>query len=200
VIASGLLGLTPGRESTERDVGDLTSLAGGRRATEQWLISLASRGVRSTAVRLSPTVHGEGDHGFVPRLIAIARAKAISGYVGDGSSRWSAVHRLDAANLFRLALENAPAGTRVHAAAEEGVPVRAIAEAIGRNLQLPVVSLSPEEAAQHFGFLGPLLSLDGPASSAQTRAMLGWEPKQPGLIEDLDQGHYFVSPAMAQVG
>jgi len=195
VIASGVLGLVPGRVATERDAGDLTSPAGARRATEQMVLSLASRGVRSSAVRLAPTVHGRGDHGFVARLVTIARDKGVSGYVGDGSSRWPAVHRLDAAHLFRLALESAPAGTPLHGVAEEGVPVRAIAEAIGRHLHVPVVAISPDEAPSHFGFLGALLGIDSPVSSELTRELLGWNTNQPGLIEDLEQGHYFVEQA-----
>jgi nucleoside-diphosphate-sugar epimerase len=147
--------------------------------------------VRSASVRLTPTVHGEGDHGFVPIIIGVARDKAVSGYVGDGSSRWPAVHRYDAARLFRLALENARAGTVLHGVAEEGVRVREIAQVIGRHLGVPVESVSPELAVEHFGFLGALLGLDSPASSALTRARFRWEPQQPRLIEDLDQGHYF---------
>ena len=191
VIASGVLGLTPGRLATERDSGDLASPPGPRLRNEHTAISLASRGVRSSAVRLAPTVHGEGDHGFVPRLINIARSKGVSGYIGTGSNRWPAVHRLDAAHLFRLALETAPPGTRLHGVAEEGVPVRAIAEAIGRQLDVPVVAISQEDAPEHFGFLAAFLGMDGPASSALTRELMGWQPTHPGLIEDLEQGHYF---------
>jgi nucleoside-diphosphate-sugar epimerase len=193
VIASGVPPVR-GRAATEQDLGDVTSPAGGRMMTEQWAMALASRAVRSSAVRLSPTVHGEGDHGFVPRLITIARARGVSGYIGDGSNRWSAVHRLDAAHLFRLALEGAPAGTRLHGVAEEGMPVRALADVIGRHLDVPVVSIAAEDAAEHFGFLGALLGMDAPASSARTRELLHWQPTQPGLIEDLEQGHYFVAP------
>jgi nucleoside-diphosphate-sugar epimerase len=136
-------------------------------------------------------VHGEGDHGFVPRLIDIARAKGVSAYPGDGSSRWPAVHRLDAAHLFRLALESAPTGSRLHAVADVGVPVREIAGVIGRRLGVPVVALSVEEAGSHFGFLGPIFSLDCPASSTLTQQRLGWHPVQPGLLADLDQEYYF---------
>jgi nucleoside-diphosphate-sugar epimerase len=124
-------------------------------------------------------------------LVGIARDKGVSGYVGDGLSRWTAVHRLDAAHLFRLALETAPPGSTVHGVAEEGVPTRDIAESIGRQLDLPVAAIAPEDASEHFGWLGGLLALDSPASSAQTRELVGWQPTQPGLIEDLDQGHYF---------
>ena len=142
-------------------------------------------------VRLAPTVHGEGDPGFVARLVAIAREKGVSGYIGSGENRWPAVHRLDAARLFRLALEGAPAGSVLHGVAEEGVPVRAIASVIGRHLGLPVVSVPAGEAAGHFGWLARFLAADAPASSALTRELLGWQPTQPGLLEDLDQGHYF---------
>ena len=197
VIASGTLFVAPaGQTATEADSGDPTDDAvGGRRRNEQLLLSFAGSGVRSASVRLTPTVHGEGDHGFVPIIIGVAREKGVSGYVGDGSSRWPAVHRLDAARLFRLALENAPAGTVLHGVAEEGIPVREIADVIGRQLGVPVESVSPRNAVEHFGFLGALLGVDSPASSALTRERLHWEPEQPGLIEDLDQGHYFRSAA-----
>lgn len=193
VIASGLVGLARGLVATERDTGDPDSPASPRLLTEHMLISLAQRGVRSSAIRLAPTVHGVGDHGFVARLINIARTKGVSGYIGDGSNRWPTVHRLDAAHLFRLAFENAPAGTRLHGVGEEGVPLRAIAEAIGRRLNVPVGDISAEAAPGHFGFLANFLGVDCPASSALTREMMGWQPAGPGLIEDLDQGHYFAS-------
>jgi nucleoside-diphosphate-sugar epimerase len=155
----------------------------------------ALSGVRSSIVSLAPTVHGEGDHGFVPSLINIARKKGVSAYVGDGSNRWPAVHRLDAANLYRLAIEKAPAGSRLNGRAEEGVPFRDIAEVIGKHLNLPVVSIAREEADAHFGFLGALAALDIPSmipgSSTQTRQLLGWQPVHPTLIADLEQGHYF---------
>ncbi len=155
----------------------------------------ALSGLRSSMVSLAPTVHGEGDHGFVPPLINIARTKGVSAFVGDGSNRWPAVHRLDAANLYRLALEKAPAGSRLNGRAEEGVPFRDIAEVIGKHLNLPVVNISSEEADAHFGFLGALVALDissvMPASSAPTRELLGWQPVHPTLIADLEQGHYF---------
>jgi nucleoside-diphosphate-sugar epimerase len=202
VIASGTLGLAPERVATERDGRDpdaaAAHLGGGaqtRRGTAHLTLALAARGVRSSVLRLPPTVHGAGDHGFMAVLVGIARERGVSGYIGDGSNRWPAVHRLDAAHLFRLALEQAPAGAVLHAVADEGVPIRAIAEVIGRHLNLPVVSVPPEDAGEHFSWLGAFLALDAPASSALTRALLGWQPTQPGLIADLDQGHYFHNPS-----
>jgi nucleoside-diphosphate-sugar epimerase len=202
VIASGTLGLAPGRAGTERDGhapdSAAAALIGGaqtRMANAQMTLSLASRSVRSSVVRLPPTVHGEGDNGFMAALVGIARDKGVSGYIGDGSNRWPAVHRLDAAHLFGLALEKAPAGSVLHAVADEGVPIRAIAEVIGRHLGLPVVAISPEDAGQHFGFLADFLAADSPASSTLTRELLGWHPTHPGLIDDLDKGHYFHNPS-----
>ena len=136
-------------------------------------------------------MHGDGDHGFVAALIGVARERGVSGYIGDGSNRWSAVHRFDAARLFRLALEAAPAGSVLHAVADEGVPIQEIAAVIGRHLDLPVVSVPEDGAVDHFGWLGRFLGADATASSALTRARMGWEPTHPGLIEDLEAGHYF---------
>ena len=189
VITSGTAGLSPGQLATEETVP--TSDAIGRHAVEEAAVPFASRGVRPAVVRFPPTVHGRGDHGFIARLIDIARDKGVSGYPGDGSNRWPAVHRLDAAHLFRLAVESAPAGARLHGVGEEGIPVREIANVIGRGLRLPVASIPREEVAGHFGFLGAFFSLDCPASSALTQQLLGWHPAQPGLIVDLEQGHYF---------
>jgi nucleoside-diphosphate-sugar epimerase len=203
VIASGTLGLTPGRVATERDGhGDVdpavAAMAGPgpltRRATAELVLSLASRGVRSSVVRLPPTNHGDGDNGFMATIVGIARDKGVSGYIADGANRWPAVHRLDSAHLFRLALENAPAGSTLHAVADEGVPIRDIAEVIGRHLDLPVVSISPQDAAGHFTWLAHFLAVDSPASSTLTRQLLDWHPTQPGLIDDLDKGHYFDNP------
>ncbi len=140
------------------------------------------------SLRFTPTVHGNGDHGFVPTLVDVARARGASGYVGDGSNRWPAVHRLDAAHMVRLALEKAPAGSVVHGVAEEGVPTREIAEAIGRGLDVPVVSVSPQEAAAHFGWIGAFFALDAPASSALTQQLLGWTPTHPGCSRTSRQG------------
>jgi nucleoside-diphosphate-sugar epimerase len=206
VIASGMLGLAPGRVATEQDghgpASDMAAFGPGPRtrwATAELVLSLGSRGVRSSIVRLAPTNHGDGDNGFVATLVGVAREKGVSGYIGDGANRWTAVHRLDSARLFRLALEQAPAGSTLHGVADEGVPIRDIAEVIGRHLELPVVSVAPEDAAAHFTWLAGFLSLDSPASSAQTRELLGWQPTQPGLIADLDQGHYFRQAGVAAV-
>jgi len=192
----------PGRVATERDGLAFASAsegaAGGpqaRAATAQFTLGLASRNVRSSVVRLPPTVHGEGDQWFMASLVGVARDKAVSAYISDGSNRWPAVHRLDAAHLFRLALEKAPAGSVLHAMADEGVPIRGIAEVIGRHLGIPVVSISAEDAAGHFGFLAGVLAIDAPTSSALTRELLGWYPVQPGLIDDLEKGHYFRDPS-----
>ncbi|GGV25135.1 oxidoreductase [Kitasatospora herbaricolor] len=202
LIASGTLGLAPGRVATEEDGradGPLTAhLPGGpakRLANARATLALAGHGVRSSVVRLPPTVHGDGDHGFLAALVAVAREKGVSGHPGDGSNRWPAVHRSDAARLFRLALEGAPAGSILHAVAEEGVPVRTLAEVIGHHLGLPVAPVAPEDAAGHFGWLAGFLGADAPASAAHTRELLGWRPTGPGLVEDLDQGHYFAAPA-----
>ena len=201
LIASGTLGLAPGRVGTEQDghgpAPEAATMGAGPRtrlATAELALSLASRGVRSCVVRLPPTVHGDGDHGFMATLVAIARDKGVSGYIGDGSSRWPAVHRLDAARLFRLALEQAPAGSTLHAVADEGVPIRDIAAVIGRHLNLPVAAISPEDAAGHFTWLAGYLATDSPASSTLTRELLGWQPAHPGLIDDLGKGHYFHQP------
>jgi nucleoside-diphosphate-sugar epimerase len=189
IVTSGTaVVVTPGRLATEEDA---PTAPHPRVASEQAAASVAARGVRVSVVRLPPTVHGDGDHGFVPAIIGIARQKGVSAYVGDGLNRWPAVHRLDAAHLFRLALEKGSAGAKYHGVGDEGVPVRDIAGVIGRRLNLPVVAKSPEEAAAHFGFLGYFLSVDIPASSALTQERLGWRPTQPGLIPDLDDAHYF---------
>lgn len=196
VIASGIAGLLPtGRIATEDDEAD--PAAGPRVPTEQALLAMAERGVRSSAVRLPPTVHGEHDHGFVPALISLARERGASSTVGDGSNRWPAVHRLDAARLFRLALESAPAGSRLHAVAEEGVPFREIAGLIGTRLDVPVSSVTPESAAQLLGWIGFVAGLDNPASSLETRQLLGWRPAQLDLLTDLAHEHYFATSAAA---
>lgn len=189
LIASGVAAMRDeGRTGTERDPADPNF---ARSAASEMTLALAGRGVRSSVVRLPPTVHGAGDHGFVARLISIAREKGAAGYVGEGLNRWPAVHRSDAAHLYRLALDEAPAGSVLHAVAEEGVTARAMAEAMGRHLDLPVVSVPPDEAMDHFGWLGLFFSADLPTSSGFTKELLKWEPTGPTLIEDLDAGHYF---------
>ncbi|MEK3800610.1 SDR family oxidoreductase [Peribacillus sp. FSL H8-0477] len=160
-------------------------------AAENVVLSLAEHGVRTSIVELCPSVHGEGDTGFVPRLIQIAETKGFSAYVEAGTNRWPAVHRLDAAQLYRLALEKAPAGSRLNGVGDEGVPFRDIASVIGQQLNVPVVSLSSEEAKDHFGFLSTLAALDIPKSSTGTQKLLKWKPMQLGLIPDLEQDHYF---------
>jgi nucleoside-diphosphate-sugar epimerase len=194
VVTSGTtVFVPPGWSLTEDDAGDPASVGAPRVASEDAVLRLAEQGVRASVVRLPPSVHGDGDRAFVPALIGIARATGVSAHVGDGRNRWPAVHRLDAARLFRLALENAPAGSRLHGVADEGVMVRDIAEVIGRRLNLPVVSKPPEEAAVHFGWLTGFLGIDCLASSAKTQALLGWQPTQAGLIADLDHPRYFES-------
>jgi len=192
LICSGTA-FSPGVLATEDNPGDPSRSHMYRLASEAAVMRLAERGVRASVVRLPPSTHGKGDRGFVPLLVDIARAKGVSAYPGDGANRWAATHRFDVARLFRLALESAPAGTRLHAVDEEGVPVREIAEAIGRGLGVPVRSVPAEETNSHFGWLGNFFALDLPASSAVTRERLGWEPAETGLVADLDAGHYFDS-------
>jgi nucleoside-diphosphate-sugar epimerase len=184
-----LAGIT-GRPGTEQDVVP----SGPRIDAENAVISLAERGVRSSAVRLPPLVHGSLDHhGFMPTLIGIARAAGFSGYVADGANRWPAVHTRDAARVFRLALERAPAGSRLHAVADEGVAFREIAETIAARLNVPATSITAEDAAEHFSFLGTFVTLDNPVSSAHTQDLLDWRPSHPDLITDLNQDHYFAN-------
>ena len=191
LVTSGVALLSPGRTATEADAQPANSPV--PRKSEAATEALVKRGVTASSIRLAPSVHGHGDHGFVPILIGIARATGVSAYIGDGLNRWPAVHRLDAARLYRLALERGAKGERFHAVAEEGVPFLEIAEVIGRRLNIPVVSKSPAEAAQHFGWFAMFAGIDAPASSARTRAELGWKPEQPGLIADVDDPAYFAS-------
>jgi nucleoside-diphosphate-sugar epimerase len=191
IITSGSGLLAPGRLATEEIVPVRGPNSFPRIATEEAAAALAARGLRVSLVRLPPSVHGDGDHGFVPRLIGFARETGVSAYVGDGSNRWPAVHRLDAAHLYRLVLEKGSAGARYHAAAEQGVPFKGIAGVIGQRLNLPVVAKSPEEAADHFGWFAHFAALDCPASSAQTRERMGWSPKGPELLKDMEDSGYF---------
>jgi nucleoside-diphosphate-sugar epimerase len=192
VTTSGTLmlafaGIT-GRPGTEADFAS----GGPRVDAENFVIGLAGRGVRSSVVRLPPIVHSSLDHhGFAHILIGIARQSGVSGYVADGANRWPAVHTLDAARAYRLALEGVPAGSRLHAVADEGIPFRDIAAAIGRGAGVPTGSVSASDAAERFAFLGAFVGVDNPTSSEVTRKLLGWQPEHPGLIDDLDHGHYF---------
>jgi nucleoside-diphosphate-sugar epimerase len=189
LVTSGVALLAPGRTATESDMPPLPSPF--PRKSEEATAALVKRGIRASTVRLAPSVHGHGDHGFVPILIRIAREKGVSAYLGEGRNRWPAVHRLDAARLYRLALERGAADGPFHATAEEGVPFKKIAEVIGRRLNIPVVSKSPEEAAGHFGWFAMFAAIDAPTSSERTRAQLDWQPEQPGLIADIDHPAYF---------
>jgi nucleoside-diphosphate-sugar epimerase len=191
VITTGTALVSPGQVATEEDHPDPTSGAHPRLGTEDTAIAFAARGVRVSIVRPGASVHGVGDHGFVPVLIDIARSKRVSAYIGDGSNRWPAVHRLDAARLYRLALEKAPADSVLHAIGDEGVPTREIAEVIGRHLDVPAISVAPRQAGEHFGWIGAFFALHAPASSALTQERMGWQPTHVGLIADLEQGHYF---------
>lgn len=192
IVTSGLALLAAGRAATEDDVPPPRS-ASYPRVSEATATALMARGVRTATVRLAPSVHGRGDHGFVPHLIACAREKGVSAYVGEGLNRWPAVHRHDAARLYRLALEKDIAGVHHHAVAEEGVPFRDIAAVIGRQLDLPVVAKTPEEAREHFGWFAPFAAMDANATSRITRERLGWQPTEAGLIADMETAGYFES-------
>lgn len=191
IVTSGVALLAPGRLASEADAGPPVTESFPR-ASEAVVEELRARGVRATTVRLAPTVHGVGDHGFVPRLAGIARDKGMSAYIGDGQNRWPAVHRLDAARVFRLALAHTAEGP-FHAVAEQGVALKDIAEAIARRFNLPLVSKAAAEAGEHFGWFAPFVGLDAPTSSDRTRAVLNWNPQQPGLLEDLARPDYFAA-------
>jgi nucleoside-diphosphate-sugar epimerase len=181
------------RPETERLAETDVGADAGRGATENMVVAAAGRGVRTAAIRLAPTVHSKDDRGFTPHLIGSARKSGVAAYIGDGANRWPAVHRLDAARLYRLALEKGSPGARYHAVGDEGVPAREIAGAIGRHLNLPVVSIPAEKAADQFGFLGAFFGLDAPASANITRAELGWAPREPGLLAGLATDDYYQS-------
>jgi nucleoside-diphosphate-sugar epimerase len=190
LVASGLVLVTGGRTATEEDDSPAHGPDSPRGGSENLALSYVDRGVQPVALRFAPTVHGTGDHGFVAELVRIARTTGVAGYVGDGANRWPAVHRSDAARLVRLGLEKAPAGARLHAVAEEGVPMRVIAEAIGRAAGVPTASIAAEDAPAHFGWIGRFVGMDAPASSAGTQELLGWRPTGPTIVEDLDAGAY----------
>jgi len=190
LVTTGLLGLAPGRTALESDAAHVVSEQVPR-ASEQAALALAGQGVHASVVRLAPSVHGEGDHGFVPMLIDLARRKGLSAWIGDGANRWPAVHRVDAARLYRLALERGARGERYHAIAEEGVLFREIAAAIGRRLGVPVAGVPAQEAAAHFEWFTLFAGLDAPASSRWTREVLGWVPGEATLLEEVDSARYF---------
>ena len=194
-IAAGVAGLKPGALATERDMPEPFPGAGGRVLNERAALALAERGVRSISVRFAPTVHGDSDNGFMAMIVAADRGAGSAAYIDEGSNRWPAVHRSDAARLVRLGIEGAPAGSVLHAVGEEGVAIRDVAEAIGQGLDLPVTSITAEQAETQFGFLAGFLALDMPASNTLTRELLSWQPSGPGLIADLNQGHYYAAPA-----
>ncbi|MEV0032495.1 SDR family oxidoreductase [Nocardia sp. NPDC050793] len=190
LLASGVAALSQGRPATEADASRFHGPDSPRGGSENLALEFVDRGVHTVSLRFAPTVHGTGDHGFIATLVAIARRTGVSGYPGDGANRWAAVHRADAGRLVTLGLAKAPAGTRLHAVAEEGVPTRTIAEAIGRALELPVTSIAPEDIEGHFGWIGTFFAMDLTATSAVTRELLDWTPTGPTLVEDLDTGAY----------
>ncbi|MFD7709793.1 NAD-dependent epimerase/dehydratase family protein, partial [Streptomyces sp. NPDC059786] len=190
VLAAGLSGLVQGRPATEADASPAVGPDSPRGGSENLALEYADKGVRVVSARFAPSVHGIGDHGFIAQAVSAARKHGVSAYIGDGTASWAAVHRFDAARLIRLGLEHAPAGTRLHAVAEQAVTTRAIAEAIGRTLGVPVKSVAPDDAMEHFGFVGRFFGMDMSASSAHTRDLLAWSPSGPTLIEDIKAGAY----------
>ncbi len=195
-IASGVAGLTPGTLATEQERPEPFPGPGGRIQNERTALELSDRGVRSMSVRFSPTVHGDGDGGFIKMITEADRSHGLAAYVDDGAARWPAVHISDAARLVRLGIEQAPAGSVLHAVAEEGVAMREIADAIGQGLSIPSGSISADDAPAHFGFLAGFVAMDMPVSSAITRELLDWTPSGPGLVEDIAAGHYFEERAL----
>ncbi|MFJ1916924.1 SDR family oxidoreductase [Streptomyces sp. NPDC088147] len=191
LLASGVAGAAQGRVMTEDDRSPFHGPESLRGGSENLALEYVDRGVHTVSLRFAPTVHGDGDHGFIAALVAIAREKGVAGYVGDGANHWPAVHRSDAARVTRLGLEKAPAGTLLHVVSEEGVPTREIAEAIGRGLGVPVASIGPQDAEKHFGWIGRFFASDILVSSARTQELLGWAPSGPSLLQDLDAGSYF---------
>jgi nucleoside-diphosphate-sugar epimerase len=190
LLASGVAGLTPGRPASENDPSPFHGPESPRGGSENLALGFTDRGVHTVSLRFAPTVHGTRDHGFIAAIAAVAREKGVSGYPGDGANRWSAVHVSDAARLVALGLAKAPAGSRLHAVAEEGISTRDIADAIGRAFGLPVTSIAPGDVPGHFGWIGTFFGMDLAATSTVTRELLGWTPAGPALIEDLDAGAY----------
>ncbi len=190
LLASGVAALADGRPATEDDASPFHGPEAPRGGSENLAFEFVERGVHTVSLRFAPTVHGTGDHGFIAAIAAVAREKGVSGYPGDGTNRWAAVHRSDAARLVALGLEKAPAGARLHAVAEEGVPTREIAAAIGRAFDLPVASVASDEVQEHFGWIGAFFAMDLSATSTVTRELLGWTPNGPTLIKDIDAGAY----------
>ncbi len=195
LLASGVAGLTQGRPASEDDPSPFHGPDSPRGGSENLAFDFVDRGVHTVSLRFAPTVHGTGDHGFIAVIAAVAREKGVSGYPADGTNRWAAVHRSDAARLVTLGLAKAPAGARLHAVAETGVPTRDIAEAIGRAFSLPVASIAPDEVPAHFGWISTFFAMDLAATSTATQGLLGWAPTGPKLIQDIDAGAYAVSPA-----
>jgi nucleoside-diphosphate-sugar epimerase len=197
LLAAGVAGLIQGRPAAEDDPSPFHGPDAPRGGSENLALEFVERGVHAVSLRFSPTVHGTADHGFIAILAAIAREKGVSGYPGDGTNRWAAVHVSDAARLVALGLAKAPAGARLHAVAEQGVPTRDVAEAIGRAFGLPVTSIAPDDVQGHFGWIGTFFAMDLQATSKATREILGWTPVGPTLIEDLDAGAYSAGAAIA---
>jgi nucleoside-diphosphate-sugar epimerase len=190
LLASGVAALAPGRPATENDPSPFHGAESPRGGSENLALEFIDRGVHTVSLRFAPTVHGAGDHGFIAIIAAVAREKGVSGYPAEGTNRWAAVHRSDAARLVALGLEKAPAGALLHAVAEDGIPVRDIAEAIGQAFDLPVRSIAPDDVQDHFGFIGTFFSMEMSATNAATRELLGWTPSGPTLVEDIEAGAY----------